>query len=383
MRGMRTGSSRSGRSRSGRSRSGFVVAAALTLASVAGAACSSDDESPAAAVEATSVDATSVEATSVATDAPTTAPPTTVAPAATVVVAPPSGASTVTDLLALGRPVVLGHAGGEDEFPHSTPFAFASSAAAGVDMLDLDVQLSADGVLIVHHDDTVDRTTERTGTVATMTYDQLALLDNAYWFTATCVCRDQPAAAYLYRGIRTGDVPPPPGATADDFVIPRFVDIIERYPSYPLNIEIKGNGAPAIAAADALVAILTEHERLDGAVVTSFDDAVVAHLGEIAPTLELTPGLDLSTKWVLERTPLPAGMRILQVPIEYSGIQVITPELVADSHTAGYLIWVWPNDHDVENAEGYASLLAQGLDGLNINYPATGVAAVQAFIANG
>jgi glycerophosphoryl diester phosphodiesterase len=278
---------------------------------------------------------------------------------------------------------VLGHAGGEDEFPHSTPFAFASSAAAGVDMLDLDVQLSADGVLIVHHDDTIDRTTDGTGAVASMTYDQLALLDNAHWFTALCVCQDQPPPAYLYRGIRTGDVPPPPGATADDFVIPRFVDIIERYPSYPLNIEIKGSGAPAIAAADALVAILTQYERLDGAVVTSFDDAVVAHLGEIAPTLELTPGLDLSTKWVLERTPLPAGMRILQVPIEYSGIQVITPELVTDSHAAGYLIWVWPNDRNVENAEGYASLLAQGLDGLNINSPATGVAAVRDFIANG
>lgn len=352
------------------------------MASVAGAACSSDDGGSAAAVAVSSVEATVVDDTG----APSTtvvAPATTVAPAATVVAAPASGASTVTDLLALDRPVVLGHAGGEDEFPHSTPFAFASSAAAGVDMLDLDVQLSADGVLIVHHDDTVDRTTDSTGAVATMTYDQLALLDNAYWFTALCVCQDQPPAAYLYRGIRTGDVPPPPGTTADDFVIPRLVDIIERHPSYPLNIEIKGSGAPAIAAADALVAILTQYERIDGAVVTSFDDTVVAHLSAIAPTLELTPGLDLSTKWVLERTPLPAGMRILQVPIEYSGIQVITPELVADSHAAGYLIWVWPNDRDVENADGYASLLAQGLDGLNINYPATGVAAVQAFIANG
>ncbi|MEX0847727.1 MAG: glycerophosphodiester phosphodiesterase family protein, partial [Ilumatobacteraceae bacterium] len=292
-------------------------------------------------------------------------------------------ASTIAELLALGRPVVLGHAGGEDEFPHSTPFAFASSAAAGVDMLDLDVQLSADGVLVVQHDETVDRTTDGTGAIAAMTYDQLVRLDNAYWFTAECVCADQPAAAYVYRGIRTGDTPPPAGATADDFVIPRFVDIVERHPMYPLNIEVKGNGPAAIAAADALVAILTEHERLDGAVVTSFDDAVVAHLREIAPTLELTPGLDLSTKWVLDRTPLPAGMRILQVPIEYSGIQVITPELITDSHDAGYLIWVWPNDRSVENAEGYTALLAQGLDGLNINYPAIGVAAVQAFAANG
>lgn len=196
----------------------------------------------------------------------------------TIAVAPPTGASTVAALLALGRPVVLGHAGGEDEFPHSTPFAFARSAAAGVDMLDLDVQLSADGVLVVQHDDTVDRTTNGTGTIAEMTYEQLAELDNAHWFTAECVCTGQPDVAYVYRGIRTGDASPPAGATPEDFVIPRFVDIVERYPGYPLNIEVKGSGAPAIAAADTLVAILTEHERLDGAVVTSFDDAVVAHL---------------------------------------------------------------------------------------------------------
>lgn len=349
----------------------------LVSALVALTACSSGGD----ATTTTTTTATTAATTPAAPS--TVAPTTTVATGSTAAVPPPTGASTVEALLALGRPVVLGHAGGEDEFPHSTPFAFARSAGAGVDMLDLDVQLSADGVLVVQHDDTVDRTTNGTGAVADMTYDQLAQLDNAYWFTADCVCTDRPASDYVYRGIRTGDVPPPAGASPEDFVIPRFVDIVERYPGYPLNIEVKGTGAPAIAAADALVAILTEHERLDAAVVTSFDDDVVAHLHEIAPTLELTPGLAVSTAWVLERTPLPDGMRILQLPIEYSGTQVITPELITDSHAAGYLIWVWPNDHDVENAEGYAALLAQGLDGLNINYPATGVAAVQAFTAAG
>ena len=67
--------------------------------------------------------------------------------------------ATVADLLALGRPIVLAHTGGEDEFPGSTMFAFGESMKAGVDMLDLNVQLTHDGVLVIQHDDTVDRTT--------------------------------------------------------------------------------------------------------------------------------------------------------------------------------------------------------------------------------
>jgi glycerophosphoryl diester phosphodiesterase len=344
------------------------------------AACSgsSDQDGVASAGESspsTTIDATTAEsapATTVPDTVPATVPDTTAAP---------QPAATVDDLLALGRPIVLAHAAGEDEFPHSTPYGYAQSVAAGVDMLDLDVQLTGDGVLIVHHDGDVDRTTEGTGDVASMTYEQVAALDNAYWFTAECVCRDQPDAAYLYRGIRTGAVAPPAGATADDFAIPRFRDIVERWPDIPLNIEIKGNGAAAAEAARVLAAELTELDRLDAAVVTSFDDTVVTAFGEFAPTVELTPGLGLSTAWVLDGTPLPDGMRILQLPPEYEGLEVLTPEVVTASHDAGYVIWVWPNDRVWENAAGYEQLLDMGMDGLNINYPGLGVAAVQAWIA--
>jgi hypothetical protein len=56
---------------------------------------------------------------------------------------PGDGPLSIDELLALGRPIVLSHAGGEDVHPHSTPFAYAESVDAGVDMLDLDVQLTA------------------------------------------------------------------------------------------------------------------------------------------------------------------------------------------------------------------------------------------------
>ncbi len=349
--------------------------AALSLVVAVLTACSSSNTSTSSGTDATNTTATETTPTTsaaAATIAPTTAAPTTAAP--TTVAA--RSLLTIDELVELGRPIVLAHSGGEDEFPGETPFAFASSFNAGVDMLDFNVQLTSDGVLVSQHDDTVDRTTNGTGAVSAMTFDQLHALDGAYWFTADCVCSDKPDAAYIYRGMRTGEVAPPTGFTPDDFAVARFSDLVERFPTMPLNIEIKGNGEPAIAAARVLADELARLDRLDNAVVTSFDDSVVTAFHEMAPSVEISPGLGAASAWVLDGTPLPNGMRILQLPPEYQGTEVLSPAMLEASKAANYPIWVWPNDRNLENAEGYAMLLAKGMAGLNINFPAAGVAAV-------
>lgn len=345
------------------------------------AACSDGaDSSPSTDAVGTTTESTpntSPAATTIV--APTMAPPTTAPPTTD----PPTAyAATIDDLLALGRPIVLAHTAGEDEFPASSLFGFGESVKAGVDMLDMNVLLTKDGVLIVQHDDTVDRVTNGTGAVADLTYAEIAALDNGYWFTVACgACRDQPEGDYLYRGIRTGDTPAPDGYTADDFAIPTFRQLVERFPDIPLNVEIKGSGEPAMAAADVLAAELAELDRAAATVVASFDDAIVDYFHQVAPTVEVSAGLNVLTAYVLEGTAPPAGMRILQLPPEFSGIEVITPELVARAAADGFPIWVWPNDRDLENLDAYRDFLDQGILGLNINFPAQGVRAVQEFMA--
>lgn len=314
------------------------------------------------------------------TDTPTTIADTTSTEAATTtstIPAPPPRPATVDELLNLGRPIVLAHTGGEDQYPGSTLFGFAESVADGADMLDMNVLLTADGVLIVQHDLTVDRTTNGTGALADLTYEEVAALDNAYWFTAECgVCTDQPAEAYIYRGIRTGEQPAPEGYTADDFAIPTFRELVERFPDLPLNIEIKGEGQPALDAAQVLADELVELGRVEASVVASFDDAVVAAFHELLPEVEVSPGLTLLSAWVLDGTALPEGMRILQIPPTFGDLVVITPELIAKSTEAGYVIWVWPNNRDLENYASYIAFLESGITGLNINFPEQGVRAV-------
>lgn len=275
---------------------------------------------------------------------------------------------------------MLAHSGGEDQFPPETPYGFDQSVRAGVDLLDLNVNLTADGVLIAFHDDSVDRTTNAAGDVGTLTYDQLHALDDAYWFTNECTCTGKPESAYVWRGVRTGDKPPPAGYTADDFAVIRLTDLMAKYASTPLNIEIKGSGAVSAAAARQLAVDLETANRLSSTVVSSFDDAALTLFHQLAPTVELSPGLAAASGWVLSRTPLPDGMRILQLPPALSGLTVITAKLIADSAARDYPIWVWPNNRELENLDSYEQFLAQGIAGLNINFPATGTEALRNFL---
>lgn len=294
--------------------------------------------------------------------------------AATTTTWPTSPFRTVDEAVASKRPVVLAHAGGENIHPHSTLYAYEEAVNEGVDILDFDVRLTKDGVLVIFHDDTVDRTTNGTGRVDEMTWDQLHALDAAYWFTETCsACDDQPADAYVLRGVRTGKVPPPKGHTADDFAPTKFETVVEKFPDFVLNIEIKGTAADAIPAAQELARILKRHHKLDSSVVTAFDDTLADAFHEAAPEVAITPGLAAMTQYVLAKTPLPQDRRILQIPPDYEGTTVLTPELVERAHADGKVLWIWPNSRDWETAAGYRKLLDMGVDGINAADPDTAV----------
>lgn len=75
----------------------------------------------------------------------------------------------------------IAHRGASDEAPENTLVAFQRALEQGADALECDVHLSADGEVVVIHDDTVDRTTDGTGAVAGMTLEELHQLDAGSW----------------------------------------------------------------------------------------------------------------------------------------------------------------------------------------------------------
>ncbi len=78
---------------------------------------------------------------------------------------------------------VWAHRGAAVDAPENTLVAFAAAEAAGADGIELDVHLSRDGVLVVIHDEWVERTTDGRGRVAELRLAELRRLDAGSWFS--------------------------------------------------------------------------------------------------------------------------------------------------------------------------------------------------------
>ena len=299
---------------------------------------------------------------------------------------PQPEASTVEGLVALDRPLVIAHAGGDQDYPHSTLYAYTQSAAAGADILELDVMLTADGALIVQHDDTVDRTTEASGPVAELTLAEIQALDNAHWFVPG-LWGDQtrPAEEYIFRGVRNGEVEPPEGFNADDFRVATFREVAEQFPHHVLDVEIKlqrgsddqEDPATGIAAAEVLAAEIADLGREDSVIVACFDDEVLEAFGDLAPSVATTPGEAALLGWFAASEALDPGISVVQVPFTYQGIPVVTADTVTRVHDEGREVWVWLSGTDVvETRQFYANLFALGVDGVIAGRPAEAATAL-------
>src|SRR3954452_18398025 len=81
-----------------------------------------------------------------------------------------------------GQPLVLGHRGASAYAPENTFAAFDLAVEMGADGIETDVRATRDGVLVLLHDETVDRTTDGTGVVAELNRAQVDALDAGSWF---------------------------------------------------------------------------------------------------------------------------------------------------------------------------------------------------------
>jgi glycerophosphoryl diester phosphodiesterase len=118
------------------------------------------------------------------------------------------------------KPLIMAHQGGEGERPSNTMAAFQNAVNSGADVLDTDMQITKDGVLVLIHDATVDRTTNGKGAVGDLTLSQLQPLDAGYSYSA-----DGKTFPYRGRGI----------------TIPTLEQFFNAFPDRRLGIEISRN----------------------------------------------------------------------------------------------------------------------------------------------
>lgn len=334
----------------------LLLSSFVSLALVAG--CSGDD------TESSSPD-------------PTEAPTSTAAETTTTTEAP-ARPPTVDALLAGDRVLNIPHAGGDQDFPHSTMYAFAEAVEAGADVLEFDIWATADDVVVVHHDADTAKTTPESLVVAETDLATLQALDKGYWFSPECwPCQDRPEEEYVFRGVRTGDTEPPAGYGPDDFRMVTLAELNERFPEIPFDIEIKGEGAAGLRNAEALARTLVDIDRVDSTVVVSFDSDVIAAFHAAAPAVATSPGVAEMTAWLLADEPLADHHRVVQVPPAFEGVEVLNEASIAKAHADGLAVWVWMDTaSEQENEAFYTSLVALGVDGLIAGRPAAAESAI-------
>ena len=85
----------------------------------------------------------------------------------------------------MAHPFIIAHRGFSAERPENTISSFDHAIDNGFSLLELDVHLSADGVLVVMHDEEVDRTTDGSGILKSMSFQEISKLDAGSWFQGT------------------------------------------------------------------------------------------------------------------------------------------------------------------------------------------------------
>ena len=248
---------------------------------------------------------------------------------------------------------MFAHRGGAALRPENTVAAFDHGLALGADGLEFDVHLSKDGVVVVHHDPTLERTTSGRGRVADHTADELASLDAAYWFA------DQ-EGRHAFRGQGIG--------------VPRLSAVLARYPAIPIIIELKGsNPELGLRVVDAVRAA----DAVDRVALGGFSQRVLQAARDYEPRIRTGAGKE-ETRWALYRSwigwaPRRPGYREFQIPETAGGTRIVSPRFVACAHRAGLPVHVWT----VNETDDMRRLVAWGVDGLITDRPDRGVAVVK------
>jgi glycerophosphoryl diester phosphodiesterase len=259
------------------------------------------------------------------------------------------------------RPLAFAHRGGAALRPENTIEAFDHGLSLGADGLELDVHLSRDGVVVVHHDDTLERTTNARGPVSAFTADELDRIDAGHWFTP------RPAAdrsAYPFRG--------------RGLAVPRLRTVLQRYRDTRFIIELK---MPSADLAARTIDEIRGANAIGRVVLGSFHWRALYAARRYEPRIP-TGAAREETRWALYRSRLrwPLGRpkyREFQVPIRAGSTTIVTPRFIAHAHRAGLPVRVWT----VDDASEMERLLEWGADSVISDRPDVAVDVVRRWAA--
>jgi glycerophosphoryl diester phosphodiesterase len=217
----------------------------------------------------------------------------------------------------------------------------------GVDVLEMDVRSTEDGVIVVMHDSTVDRTTNGTGLVQEYSFAEIQTLDAGYKWTA------DEGNTYPYRN--------------QGITVPKLEDVFAAFSDVLMNIEIK-QSQPSIV--QPLVKMIRDHGMAKRVLIASFDIATLREFRIACPEAATTAGEDeVRLFYKLSRVYLDGvyspQAEAIQAP-EYSGdIHVLTPHFIKASQGRNMDVHVWT----VNDINDMQRMLDLGVGGILTDNP--------------
>jgi glycerophosphoryl diester phosphodiesterase len=248
----------------------------------------------------------------------------------------------------VARPIVNGHRGSAGDRPENTLVSFESALDQGAQILESDIHLSRDGIPILLHDPSLERTTNGQGNASGSTWAELAALDAGSRFED-----ETGKLPFRGKGVRS----------------PSLEEAFARFPDARLKLAIKSPGTIGIHATLDLVERL---DRADRTLLAAGEDAIMRDLRAALETRTIQPALGASLQEIiaavasaLADSEMPPGVMALQIPPTFADEPLVTPELIAHAHANDVQVHVWT----VNDLGEIERLLDLGIDGIVTDHP--------------
>lgn len=232
----------------------------------------------------------------------------------------------------MSKPIVIGHRGAAGHYPENTIISFQRAIEMGADAIEFDVHLSKDNVLVVCHDESIDRTTDGKGLIKDLTYQELGQFN----------------AANLYRDM-------------EHQLIPSLDQVMElaKDSNIMVNIELKSGVVLYPLIEEKVAEAIEKFDMVENTIVSSFNHYSLLSIKKINPRIKI--GL-LYMAGLVE--PWHYAARIGAEAIHPLFFNIV-PQVMSGCKESGIMV----NPFTVNNEDHMRYMIGLGVSGIITDYP--------------
>ena len=243
--------------------------------------------------------------------------------------------------------LVIAHRGGRSLGPENTIFTFKRAVEMGTDVLEMDLQATSDGTLVIIHDREVDRTTNGKGAVDGFTLSEIKKLD----------------AGFRWSPDKSGNFP----LRNKGVTIPTLTEVFKAFPGTRMNLEIKSSQVNTI---QDLCRSIRENGMAQKVLVACFDAGKLGEFRSLCPEVATSAGASEVVifywlQWAQMESAYSPNAQAMQIPEAYGEYRIATRRFIDAAHARNMRIHVWT----VNDSAAMQRLIDLKVDGIMTDFP--------------